>query len=63
MATYAVIKDGIVINTIVGESKEEVESIIGLTCIEYVSDPSAANLDPNIGDAWDGNVFTKPSIS
>jgi hypothetical protein len=37
---FAVIEDGIVINTIVAESKAIAEEVTGLTCIEYTTEPA-----------------------
>lgn len=59
MATYAVIENGIVINTVMGEDKDSVESVVGFPCVEYIVDPNIANSAPSIGDLWDGNTFTK----
>jgi hypothetical protein len=54
MATFAVIKDGIVENCIVADSKEIAEKITGLTCIE--SDIA------HIGFPYiDGNFVLPPS--
>lgn len=35
MATFAVIDNGIIVNTILAASKEIAEDVTGLTCIEY----------------------------
>jgi len=37
MATFAVIKDGIVDNCIVAESLAIAEELTGLTCVEYTN--------------------------
>jgi hypothetical protein len=58
MFNYAVIKDGIVDNVIVAESKEIAESVTGLTCVEYNSEPGA----PGIGWSYDGTSFIAPVI-
>jgi hypothetical protein len=56
MANYAVIKDGIVTNVIVAESKEIAESVTGLTCVEIQQEPGS----PGIGWSYDGTDFTAP---
>lgn len=56
MANYAVIKDGLVTNVIVAESKEIAESITELTCIEVNNEPGA----PGIGWSYDGSSFSAP---
>lgn len=54
MAIFAVIKDGIVTNVIVADSKEIAEDVTGLTCIEYDQDSSNA---AHIGYTYDGTNF------
>lgn len=56
MANYAVIKDGLVTNVIVAESKEIAESVTSLTCIEVNNEPGA----PGIGWSYDGSSFSAP---
>ncbi len=56
MANYAVIKDGLVTNVIVAESKEIAESVTGLTCVEVNNEPGA----PGIGWSYDGSSFSAP---
>lgn len=52
MPKYAAIQeDGIVFNTIVAETKEIAESIVGLPCVEYTNEPA----EP--GGTWDGQKF------
>jgi hypothetical protein len=58
MTSYAVIKDNVVSNVIVADTKEIAESLIGLTCIEITPEPGA----PGIGWAYDGVTFTAPII-
>jgi hypothetical protein len=58
MASYAVIKDGIVNNVIIAESQEIAESVTGLTCVEIQQEPGA----PGIGWSYDGTSFTAPVI-
>ena len=58
MANYAVIKDGIVNNVIVADTKEIAETVTGLTCIEYENIPGA----PGIGWTYDGAEFTAPVV-
>jgi hypothetical protein len=52
MAQFAVIKDGVVINTILAENKEVAESLTGETCVSYTVDNPAA-----IGYTYDGATF------
>jgi len=58
MANYAVIKDGIVNNVIVADTKEIAETVTGLTCVEVEHVPGA----PGIGWSYDGTTFTAPVI-
>jgi hypothetical protein len=57
MANYAVIKDGIVNNIIVADTKEIAETVTGLTCIEYTDESPA-----RIGWSYDGAEFTAPVV-
>ena len=57
MANYAVIKDGIVNNVIVADTKEIAETVTGLTCIEYTDENRAG-----IGWTYDGTNFIAPVI-
>ena len=57
MANYAVIKDGIVNNVIVADTKEIAEAVTGLTCIEYTDENPAG-----IGWTYDGTNFSVPVI-
>jgi hypothetical protein len=57
MANYAVIKDGIVDNVIVADTKEIAETVTGLTCIEYTDENPAG-----IGWSYDGTTFTAPVV-
>lgn len=56
MAKYAVIKDGIIDNVILADTKEIAETVTGLTCIEIEHVPDA----PGIGWLYDGVEFTAP---
>ena len=58
MTNYVVIKDDVVNNVIVADTKEIAESITGLICVEITSEPGA----PGIGWAYDGVTFTAPII-
>jgi hypothetical protein len=58
MANYAVIKNDVINNIIVADTKEIAESITGLSCIEITPEPGA----PGIGWAYDGVTFTAPII-
>ena len=40
MANFAVIENGIVLNTIVADSKTIAEKVTGATCIEYTTQPA-----------------------
>ena len=57
MANYAVIKDGLVTNVIVAESKEIAESVSGATCVEYTEENPAG-----IGWSYDGTSFAAPVV-
>ena len=57
MANYAVIKDGIVNNVIVADTKEIAETVTGLTCIEYTDENRAG-----IGWTYTGAEFTAPVV-
>jgi hypothetical protein len=57
MANYAVIKDGIVNNIIVADTKEIAETVTGLTCIEYTDENFLG-----IGWSYDGAEFTAPVV-
>lgn len=53
---YAVIKDSIVLNTIVADSKEIAEEATGLLCVEYTDSNPAY-----IGLGFDGTTFEQPT--
>jgi hypothetical protein len=55
--TFAVIKNGVVINVVIGDSLASIKSLIGADCIEY-TDASPAG----IGWTYDGTVFTAPVV-
>lgn len=57
MPKFAIIdKDGVtVINTVLADSKESLESFTGLLCIEYTTEPA----EP--GGTWDGQKFITKS--
>jgi hypothetical protein len=57
MATFAEIKDGVVTNLIVADTKEIAEMVTGLTCVEYTPEDDVA-----IGGTYDGSVFTHPIV-
>lgn len=54
MPTFAVIKDGIVVNTILADTVEIAEMVTGTECV--LSETAA------IGDLWDGTQFTQQSL-
>jgi hypothetical protein len=58
MANYAVIKDGVVNNVIVADTKEIAETVTGLTCVEVPNESWA----PGIGWSYDGAEFTAPVV-
>jgi len=55
MADFAIVENGIVVNTILADSKAIAEEVTGKTCIEYTLDNPAC-----IGLGYDGNVFEQP---
>jgi hypothetical protein len=59
MSNYAVLDDnGLVINSIVAESKAIAESVTGMTCIEFQLESGA----PGIGWTYNGTDFTAPVV-
>ena len=58
MANYAVIKDGIVNNVIIADTKEIAETVTGVTCVEIEYIPGA----PGIHWTYDGTNFTAPVV-
>jgi hypothetical protein len=56
MGKYAVVKDELVINTVIADSAEDVELLDGEMCIEYDEE------DVSVGGTYDGIRFipTKP---
>jgi hypothetical protein len=58
MATYAVVYDGFVVNTIVADTQEIATQVAGdgKGAIEILEGPN----NPGIGWAWDGFAFTSP---
>ena len=57
MANFAEIKDNVVTNVIVADTKEIAELVTGSTCVEY-TDANPAG----IGWTYDGSVFTPPAV-
>lgn len=55
MATFAVIENGIVVNTIVADTKEIAEMVTKQTCVEYTD-----LIPAGIGYAYDGKSFIEP---
>lgn len=55
MANFAVIDNGIVLNTIVAESKALAEEITGKTCVEFTEENPAY-----IGFGYNGTTFEVP---
>lgn len=58
MATFAVIENGLVTNTIVADTKEIAELVTGQTCVEYTENKRAG-----IGWTYDGQKFVEPQQS
>lgn len=58
MANYAVIKNNLVNNVIVADTKEIAETVTGLICIEIEDKPGS----PGIGWSYNGAEFTAPVI-
>lgn len=58
MANFAVIKDGLVNNVVVADTKEIAEQVTELVCVEIPFEPGA----PGIGWSYDGSVFTAPVV-
>lgn len=57
MATFAVIENNIVTNTILAETLADAELGSGKTCVEY------SELNPaGVGWIYNGNTFTAPEI-
>jgi hypothetical protein len=56
MAEYAVIENGIVVNTIIAENKEVAEMITQKTCIEFSVEAGEAG----VGWAYNGTTFSRP---
>ena len=55
MATFAVIKEGTVCDLVVAETKEIIEGLLNLQCVEYTSENA-----PHIGWLYDGTKFVDP---
>lgn len=51
MAKFAVIKDGVVLNTILADSLAIAQAVTGETCVEYTTEPA----EP--GGTYSGGVF------
>jgi hypothetical protein len=57
MAKYAVINNSTVTNLVVADTLEDAEFATRLTCVEFSEESSVS-----IGDTWNGNIFTKPTV-
>ena len=53
MFNFAAIKDGVVVNTLVADSKEIAETVTGLECVEYEESVHA-------GFLYQNNTFVNP---
>ena len=51
--TFAVIENGVVVNCIVANNKEEAEELTQLQCVEY--------LNVEVGFHYENDVFSKPT--
>ena len=58
MSIFAVIRNGVVINTILAESKSVAEEVTNQLCIEIEQVPTG----PGIGWTYNGTSFTAPVI-
>lgn len=56
MPNFAVIENGIVLNTILADSKATAEEVTGKTCVEYTDSNPAY-----IGLGYDGTTFEQPA--
>jgi hypothetical protein len=56
MPNFAVIKNGIVLNIILADSKAIAEEVTGNTCVEYTDVNPAC-----IGLGYDGTTFEQPA--
>lgn len=56
MATFAIIEDGVVTNTILADSKAIAEEVTGKTCVEFTESNPAC-----IGLGYDGTTFEQPA--
>jgi hypothetical protein len=56
MAPFAVIKNGVVENTIEADSLTTAQQITGLTCVEYT-----IGTDVSVGYLYDNEIFTNPN--
>jgi hypothetical protein len=52
---FAIIKDNVVINTVIADSKSIAESITNETCVQYLD-----NQNVYIGGTYNGTTFTPP---
>jgi hypothetical protein len=57
MATFAVIENNIVTNTIVADSKAIAEEVTGATCVAYTDEDR-----PHIGLGYSNGVFEQPAV-
>lgn len=55
MATFAVVQDSLVVNTIIADTLEIAQEATGLTCVEYTEENPAG-----IGWVYDGTAFIAP---
>lgn len=60
MPEFAVLENNIVINTIVCESKELAEQLLGKTCVPCNIQSTNPDEVAVVGVEWDGNKFIHP---
>jgi hypothetical protein len=58
MATFAVIKDGLVENCIIADSLDIAQEVTGLTCVEYTLENPVG-----IGFTYAEGIFTDPNAT
>lgn len=57
MGNFAVIRDNVVVNTIIVDNKELAEELTGQLCVEYFDENPAV-----IGYGFDGTTFEQPPV-
>lgn len=57
MATFAVIENGVIVNTIIAASKEIAQDVTGLTCEEYDENTLFVSIGEQVVDGKFGSVI------